>query len=224
MSKKEIFSSKPTQITKAAIQLSFQIFGESEKILVGAIGDKDLVFRIAENFNKLENAQSRYFKESQDLHIKNESKLLVDKKNVIKDLFNFDVVLIGFNSDLTLITKELVKFYLEKRKQKPILFVDVGLPGNVDSDLLKINNCYLFDLNDLEQFFTKWYDNENKKISNNNDVLNFEEDKYLYQFFKEMKFDENQRIKFSNQIEDFFFKNNEKNLRSALIKFFKSFI
>ena len=89
MSKKEIFSSKPTQITKAAIQLSFQIFGESEKILVGAIGDKDLVFRIAENFNKLENAQSRYFKESQDLHIKNESKLLVDKKNVIKDLFNF---------------------------------------------------------------------------------------------------------------------------------------
>ena len=75
MSKKEIFSSKPTQITKAAIQLSFQIFGESEKILVGAIGDKDLVFRIAENFNKLENAQSHYFKESQDLHIKNESKL-----------------------------------------------------------------------------------------------------------------------------------------------------
>ena len=224
MSKKEIFSSKPTQITKAAIQLSLQIFGESEKILVGAIGDKDLVFRIAENFNKLENSQSHYFKESQDLHIKNESKLLVDKKNVIKDLFNFDVVLIGFNSDLTLITKELVKFYLEKRKQKPILFVDVGLPGNVDSELLKINNCYLFDLNDLEQFFTKWYDNENKKIFNNNDVLNFEEDKYLHQFFKEMKFDENQRIKFSNHIEDFFFKNNEKNLRSALIKFFKSFI
>ena len=125
---------------------------------------------------------------------------------------------------MTLITKELVKFYLEKRKQKPILFVDVGLPGNVDSDLLKINNCYLFDLNDLEQFFTKWYDNENKKNFNNNDVMNFEEDKYLYQFFKEMKFDENQRIKFSNHIEDFFFKNNEKNLRSALIKFFKSFI
>lgn len=224
MSKKEIFSSKPTQITKAAIQLSFQIFGESEKILVCAIGDKDLVFRIAENFNNLENAQSYYFKESQDLHIKHESKLLVDKKNVIEDLFNFDVVLIGFNSDLTLITKELVGFYLKKRKQKPILFVDVGLPGNVDSELLKINNCYLFDLNDLEQFFTQWYDNENKKNSNNNDVLNFEEDKYLYQFFKKMKFDENQRIKFSNHIEDFFFKNNEKNLRSALVKFFKSFI
>ena len=62
-----------------------------------------------------------------------------------------------------------------------------------------------------------------KKFLNDNDVMNFEEDKYLHQFFKEMKFDENQRIKFSNHIEDFF-KNNEKNLRSALIKFFKSFI
>jgi len=224
VSKKEIFSSKPTQITEAAIQLSFQIFGESEKILVGAIGDKDLVFRIAENFNKLKNAHSQYFKESKDLHIENESKLLVDRKNVIKGLFNFDVVLIGFNSDLTLITKELVRSYLKKRKQKPILFVDVGLPGNVDSELLKINNCYLFDLNDLEQFFKKWYDNENKKTINNNDVFNFEEDKYLFQFFKKMKFDDNQRIKFSSHIEDFFFKNNEKNLRSALFKFFKSFI
>ena len=224
MSKKEIFSSKPTQITKAAIQLSLQIFGENEKILVGAIGDKDLVFRIAENFNKLENAESQNFKHSEDLFIKNENKLLVDKKNVIKNLYNFDVVLIGFNSALTLISRELAEFFLKQRKQKPILFVDVGLPGNVDSELLKINNCYLFDLNDLEQFFTKWYVNENKKILNNNDVFNFEEDKYLLNFFKKMEFNKKQKIKFTNHIEDFFFKNNEKNLRSILIKFFKSFL
>ena len=223
MSKKEIFSSKPTQITKAAIQLSLQIFGENEKILVGAIGDKDLVFRIAENFNKLENTESQNFKDSEDLFIKNEKKLLVDKKNVVNNLYNFDVILIGFNSDLTIISRELAEFFLKQRKQKPILFVDVGLPGNVDSELLKINNCYLFDLNDLEQFFTKWYVNENKKILNNNDVFNFEEDKYLLNFFKKMEFDNKQKIKFSNHIEDFFFKNNEKNLRSALIKFFKSF-
>jgi len=223
VSKKEIFSSKPTQITKAAIQLSLQIFGENEKILVGAIGDKDLVFRIAENFNKLENTESQNFKDSEDLFIKNEKKLLVDKKNVVNNLYNFDVILIGFNSDLTIISRELAEFFLKQRKQKPILFVDVGLPGNVDSELLKINNCYLFDLNDLEQFFTKWYVNENKKILNNNDVFNFEEDKYLLNFFKKMEFDNKQKIKFSNHIEDFFFKNNEKNLRSALIKFFKSF-
>ena len=100
MSKKEIFSSKPTQISKAAIQLSLQIFGENEKISVGAIGDKDLVFRIAESFNELENAESKYFSNSKDLFIKNEGKL-IDEKNVIKNLYNFDVVLIGFNSALT---------------------------------------------------------------------------------------------------------------------------
>ena len=44
--------------------------------------------------------------------------------------------------------------YLERRKQKPIFFVDIGLPGNIDPEISKISNCYLFDLNDLEQFFT----------------------------------------------------------------------
>ena len=43
------------------------------------------------------------------------------------------------------------------RKQKPIFFVDVGLPGNVDTEISKISNCYLFDLNDLEQFFTLFF-------------------------------------------------------------------
>ena len=49
---KKVFSSKPAQITNAAIKLTTQIFGEDKQIDVAAIGDKDLVFSIASNFKK----------------------------------------------------------------------------------------------------------------------------------------------------------------------------
>ena len=47
MSIKKIFSSKPAQITHAAMKLTNQIFGEDKEIEVAAIGDKDLVFSIS---------------------------------------------------------------------------------------------------------------------------------------------------------------------------------
>ena len=42
----------------------------------------------------------------------------------------------------------------KKKETKANFFIDVGLPGNIDPEISKISNCYLFDLNDLEQFFT----------------------------------------------------------------------
>ena len=50
MSNKQIFSSKPTQITHAAIKLSNQIFGDDKNIEIAAVMDKDLVYSIADNF------------------------------------------------------------------------------------------------------------------------------------------------------------------------------
>ena len=52
MSTQKIFSSKPAQIAHAAIKLSTQIFGEDKKIKIAAIGDKELVFSITNNFKK----------------------------------------------------------------------------------------------------------------------------------------------------------------------------
>ena len=41
---------------------------------------------------------------------------------------------------------------MKKRKQKPLFLIDTNIPGNIDSDISKIDNCFLYDLNDLEQF------------------------------------------------------------------------
>ena len=220
---KQIFSSKPTQITRAAIKLSNQIFGEDKKVVIAAIGDKDLVFSIADNFKKFGYDNCKLFKNSNSLHIDIEKKKIVDKKNILKDFFVFDIVLIGFNDGFKVISKEMTKLFLKKRKQKPIFFVDVGLPGNIDREISKISNCYLFDLNDLEQFFTLFFSDNNKKIPVNYDRLSHDENEVFNFFFKKLNFNENQKKVFKNYVEDFFFDNSEKKIRETFLNFFKLF-
>ena len=107
--------------------------------------------------------------------------------------------MIGFDDGLKVISKEIVKVFLKERKQKPIFFVDVGLPGNVDPEISKISNCYLFDLNDLEQFFTVFFGENSLGKFNNFEQFYLEEKEIFSSFFKKLKFNESQK-KFLNAI------------------------
>ena len=193
MSTQKIFSSKPAQIAHAAIKLSTQIFGEDKKIKIAAIGDKDLVFSITSNFKKYGYDQCRVFKKSNFFYIDSEKKKIVDKKKVLGEFFIYDVILIGFDDGLKVISKEIVKVFLKERKQRPIFFVDVGLPGNVDPEISKISNCYLFDLNDLEQFFTVFFGENSLGKFNNFEQFYLEEKEIFSSFFKKLKFNESQK-------------------------------
>ena len=102
----------------------------------------------------------------------------------MSDFFIFDVILIGFNDGLKVISKDITQVFLKKRKQKPIFFIDVGLPGNIDTEISKISNCYLFDLNDLEQFFTLFFNENNKKLFNEGKKSFIEDDKVFSFFLK----------------------------------------
>ena len=118
--------------------------------------------------------------------------------------------MIGFDDGLKVISKEIAKVFLKERKQKPIFFVDVGLPGNVDPEISKISNCYLFDLNDLEQFFTVFFGENSLGKLNNFEQFYLEEKEIFSSFFKKLKFNENQKKIFNGYIEDFLFKIKEK--------------
>ena len=113
----------------------------------------------------------------------------------------------------------MIQVFLKYRKQKPIFFVDVGLPGNVDTEISKISNCYLFDLNDLEQFFTLFFNESNIEKLLNYGQFSKEDDKVFSYFFKKLNFSENQKKIFKNYVEDFFFENNEEYQKDAFLKF-----
>ena len=217
-----LFSSKPKQIAQAAIQILLKVYGDLKSVNFLVISDMKLPIDIAQNF---ENAGLNKYLIFQDplekiFNQKNENKNI--DENLINKLKIFDLIMIGYKTQTKIIDKILVKKILNKRKQKPILFVDCGIPGNIKTDIGKIPNCFLFDLNDLEQLYSSWIQNNITNEDSNNELFDIELKTSLDLFFRKLKFNLEQKMIFENKI-NALVRAKGKEIKFILKKFLKSF-
>ena len=90
---------------------------------------------------------------------------------------------------------------LKIRKQKPLIIIDCGIPGNVDTKARTITNCFLFDLNDLEQIYSQdleYFIANQNQIDNHNDL-----DIVLQDFYNFLDFNSFQKASFGKKIRKF---------------------
>ena len=81
------------------------------------------------------------------------------------------------------------------------MFIDCGIPGNVDSRARKISNCFLFDLNDLEQIYSQNFQYEmgsNNLIDKQNEI-----EIILQNFYTYLDFTTAQKVSFENKFRKF---------------------
>ena len=220
--KNNIFSSKPKQIAQAAMQILLKVYGDLNSVNFIVISDMKLPIDIAQNFKNIGLNNYQVFQEPLE-------KIFDQKKenvNLYVDLINklktFDLIMIGYKSQSKIIDKTLVKKILNKRKQKPILFVDCGIPGNVNTDIGQIPNCFLFDLNDLEQLYSSSIQNNETNNDNNTELFDIELKISLDSFFRKMKFNLEQKMIFEKKI-NLLVKANGKEIKFILKKFLKVF-
>ena len=220
--KNNIFSSKPKQIAQAAMQILLKVYGNLNSVNFLVISDMKLPIDIAQNFENV--GLNKY------LILKDPLEMIFDQKkeniniddNLINKLKIFDMIMIGYKSQSKIIDKNLVKKLLNKRKQKPILFVDCGIPGNVKTDIGQIPNCFLFDLNDLEQLYSSWIQNNINNEDSNNELFDIELKTSLDSFFRKLKFNLEQKMIFEKKVNSLV-KKKGKEIKFILKKFLKSF-
>ncbi len=61
-----------------------------------------------------------------------------------------DVVISSTSATHFIITKSLVASVLKPRKYKPLFIIDIAVPRNVDPEVNKLENVYLYDIDDLK--------------------------------------------------------------------------
>ena len=66
-----------------------------------------------------------------------------------------DIVITAFGEGRTVLTAEMVSRALVKRRYRPIFLVDLSIPADIDPAVNRIDEAFLFDLEDLERSATE---------------------------------------------------------------------
>ena len=220
--KNNLFSSKPKQIAQAAIQILLKVYGDLNSVNFLVISDMKLPIDIAQNFENIGLNKSLICQDPLEKIFNQKKENINIDDNLINKLKTFDLIMIGYKTQSKIIDKILVKKILNKRKQKPILFVDCGIPGNIKTDIGQIPNCFLFDLNDLEQLYSSWIQNKIINEGSNNELFDIELKTSLDSFFRKLKFNLEQKMIFENKV-NLLIKKKDKEIKFILKKLLKSF-
>lgn len=71
-------------------------------------------------------------------------------ENFQEELVRTDIVISSTGAPHFIIKKEEVEDILHKRKNRPMFFIDIAVPRDIDPGVNDIENVYLYDIDDLE--------------------------------------------------------------------------
>jgi glutamyl-tRNA reductase len=148
----------PVSISAMAIELANKIFGEfkDKKILVIGVGE---MCEIALKYFKKEGITDIYITNRTFLNAQKLADEIAGTPYPFGDLqellVKVDMVLSSTGSEKPIIERDLVSVVMKKRKQKPLFFIDIAVPRDIEPSVNDIENVYLYDIDDLKELSQK---------------------------------------------------------------------
>jgi glutamyl-tRNA reductase len=74
----------------------------------------------------------------------------VDMDELVEHLASADIIITGTGSTEPIITRPMFETVIRRRRYKPVFLIDLAVPRDVAADVGKIENVYLYNLDDLQ--------------------------------------------------------------------------
>ncbi len=140
-------------ISYAAIELGRKIFGSLDGRKVLLIGAGEMAELAVEHLIQNKSGKifvaNRTFKRAVDLADQFNGQA-IGLGEIVDNLQFVDIVISSTGSPDFMITKAQVKQQMRKRKNRPIFFIDIAVPRDIDPDINRLNNTYVYDIDDLK--------------------------------------------------------------------------
>jgi len=140
-------------VSYAAIELGKKIFGTLEGKKVLLIGAGEMAELAVEHLiqNKVTDifVANRTFPRAVKLSERFNGQA-IRMEEIADHLKMVDVILSSTGSPGYIINSDMVKQTMKKRKNRPIFFIDIAVPRDIDPAVNRLNNAYVYDIDDLK--------------------------------------------------------------------------
>ncbi|GAA0858276.1 glutamyl-tRNA reductase [Aliiglaciecola litoralis] len=137
----------------ASVQLAKQIFSSLEKTRVLLIGAGETIELVAKHLRdsgvKGLTVANRTLSRAQELAEQIDAKVIT-LAQIPSVLPESDIVISSTASTLPIIGKGMVESALKNRKHKPIFFVDLAVPRDIENEVGELDDAYLYSVDDLQ--------------------------------------------------------------------------
>lgn len=169
-------------ISFAAVELARKIFGDlSEKsfMLLGAGEMAELAARhLVNNGVKEVMVANRTYDRGCDL-AKEFNGRAIKFENFLHELVNTDILICSTGAPTYVLTKTDMQKVMKERKHKPVFIIDISVPRNIDPEINKIDNAYLYDVDNLQDVVDTNINERKKEAEKAEQIINEEVEKFM---------------------------------------------
>ncbi|MCD4764167.1 MAG: glutamyl-tRNA reductase [Desulfobacterales bacterium] len=153
-------------ISYAAIELARKIFGDLEGKKVLLVGAGEMAELAVEHLirNKIGEifVANRTFERGVELSNRFKGKAI--RIEEIPDCLKVvDIIISSTGSPTFVIVRDQVKGVMRSRRNRPIFFIDIAVPRDIDPDINRLNNAYVYDIDDLKGVIEENIKDRNKE-------------------------------------------------------------
>ncbi|MDP6433525.1 MAG: glutamyl-tRNA reductase, partial [Candidatus Scalindua sp.] len=176
-------------VSTVAVDLAIKVFKDfSDKtiFIIGAGEMCELVLKhLVERGAKTAIVANRNYDKAKSLAEEYDGKA-INYENLDDYLPQADIVISSTASPRPVIHTEHIKSAIKARRGNPILLIDIAVPRDIDSQVAKIDNVYLYNIDDLQTVANNNAKDRKKDIGNCVVIIDNEVEKFMA-WFEELK-------------------------------------
>jgi len=140
-------------ISSAAVELARKIFDDLENRSVMLVGTGEMAELAARSLItygvKTVYVCSRTYERAETL-AKTLNGCALDFDMFKEEMHKADIIITSTASPKFIIKKDMVEYAIRQRKNKPIFFIDIAVPRDIEPEVNDLENVYLYDIDDLQ--------------------------------------------------------------------------
>ena len=169
-------------ISTAAVELAKKIFGELEGKTVMLLGAGEMAELAAQHLlgNGVKNIMvaNRTFERAEELALEFKGDA-IRFEHFPDAMVMIDILICATGAPKYVVNRDMVAKAVKERRHKPIFLIDISNPRNIDPEVDKEDNVYLYDIDDLQSKVAVNTEGRSKEAAKAEELISLEVETYL---------------------------------------------